>query len=457
MNKVSNAFRKALNIMYKIIPLAIGIICYYPQYAVNGGSNYPLCDAFFSALKLYSGSIECGLNSSGLLQLARFMALAAALSILIGVFNKLQDIITMINVYMPSSTVVYGDSECAEHLYNDLPRHIRIRGGNRMIKHASRYVIMFSDDDSTLSFYNRNYDILAGKRVYLQLENISRQNIQDPTVSVFSPSENCARSYWKSYPVERSEKIAIIGFGSVGQDILSYGLQINLIDPQQHFEYHVYGDGRQFRREHISLGEMMPDSIVFHDDGITNYEELRDFDRLIICGSESENLLTVSRLMEFVPGCPALDVYAPGGDLMSKLFGNDRLRWFGRAEDTASAEVVLNEKCYEAARRQHEAYASKYGGVSWQELDSFKRYSNVSSSDFEFTIDRLIKKGVPAETIAELEHIRWCRYHYLNNWKYGEQRNDKMRIHNCLVPYSQLSEEEKQKDADAIRSRKKEQ
>ena len=61
------------------------------------------------------------------------------------------------------------------------------------------------------------------------------------------------------------------------------------------------------------------------------------------------------------------------------------------------------------------------------------------------------------EKLAELEHIRWCRYHYLNNWHYGIPENGKTkdlekRIHCDLVPYSDLNEEAKERDRDNIRT-----
>ena len=60
------------------------------------------------------------------------------------------------------------------------------------------------------------------------------------------------------------------------------------------------------------------------------------------------------------------------------------------------------------------------------------------------------------ELLSELEHIRWCRYHYLNNWSYGVpeggKNKDKIRrIHTDLLPYGELSEEDKEKDRENIR------
>ena len=55
------------------------------------------------------------------------------------------------------------------------------------------------------------------------------------------------------------------------------------------------------------------------------------------------------------------------------------------------------------------------------------------------------------ELLAELEHNRWCSYHYLNNWRCGEPADGKRkdtvrRIHRDLIWYRDLPESEKEKD-----------
>lgn len=53
--------------------------------------------------------------------------------------------------------------------------------------------------------------------------------------------------------------------------------------------------------------------------------------------------------------------------------------------------------------------------------------------------------------LQEIEHLRWMRFHYLYNWRYAEKRDDTLRLHNCLVPYDELSDYDKVKDADAYK------
>ena len=279
---------RVLSVLYKILPLFIGIYCYFPVFAEQECA-YPFLDAVYSAIKLYSGSTESGIEVGGLLQIARFMALAATLNILINGLNKMTDVVNRMKLLNSSATVVYGDSVYAGYLYEKLEAGQRIRGEEKFVDRAERYVLMFSSDTRNLSFYNQNYELLKDKNVYIMLEDIARQNIENPRITVFSIPENCARQYWKDHPADHSEKVAIIGFGNVGKNILLYGLQMNIIDPGQRFAYHIYGNGTEFRREHTELARMEPDEIVFHDDGVYEFTEMEEFDRIIICGGKDAN------------------------------------------------------------------------------------------------------------------------------------------------------------------------
>lgn len=51
-----------------------------------------------------------------------------------------------------------------------------------------------------------------------------------------------------------------------------------------------------------------------------------------------------------------------------------------------------------------------------------------------------------AENIAKNVHEVWSAGRMMDGWTYGEERNDARRQHPCLVPYEELSEEEKEYD-----------
>lgn len=50
------------------------------------------------------------------------------------------------------------------------------------------------------------------------------------------------------------------------------------------------------------------------------------------------------------------------------------------------------------------------------------------------------------EKIAENVHDIWAQGRIREGWTYGESRNDALKTTPCLVPYSELSDAEKQYD-----------
>lgn len=80
--------------------------------------------------------------------------------------------------------------------------------------------------------------------------------------------------------------------------------------------------------------------------------------------------------------------------------------------------------------------------------------SNIASADYH-EIRLMIMKADNSyeinDSISELEHIRWCRFHYLNHWKYGGTKDTGRRIHPCLLPFSGLNKDDKSKDAEGIK------
>jgi ryanodine receptor 2 len=51
-----------------------------------------------------------------------------------------------------------------------------------------------------------------------------------------------------------------------------------------------------------------------------------------------------------------------------------------------------------------------------------------------------------AEEMAKNVHEVWAETRIRQGWRYGRQRDDEKKTHPCLVPYSELPEEEKEYD-----------
>ena len=50
------------------------------------------------------------------------------------------------------------------------------------------------------------------------------------------------------------------------------------------------------------------------------------------------------------------------------------------------------------------------------------------------------------EEFAEAVHDEWAEERRRTGWRYGAQRDDLNRLHPCLVPYDELSEDEREVD-----------
>lgn len=55
------------------------------------------------------------------------------------------------------------------------------------------------------------------------------------------------------------------------------------------------------------------------------------------------------------------------------------------------------------------------------------------------------------ETMAEMEHGRWSVHKLVNGWRWGANKDDKLRTHPDLIPWSLLSEEDRDKDRNFAR------
>ena len=54
--------------------------------------------------------------------------------------------------------------------------------------------------------------------------------------------------------------------------------------------------------------------------------------------------------------------------------------------------------------------------------------------------------------MREIEHLRWMRYHYLQNWDYAPKRDKERRFHNLLVDFGDLEYREQVKDDDTYQT-----
>lgn len=178
-------------------------------------------------------------------------------------------------------------------------------------------------------------------------------------------------------------------------------------------------------------------------------------------------------------------------DVNDKGARKEHLVIFGMMEQICSAEAIFKDELMKVAQLCHARwkYQDSVASVDfvhfleeeiqtpafkreWHQLSVFLKYSNVTQADHISTKVRILfgdevdvnspyigTRFIEAyqalsndekERLSEIEHLRWLRYYYLNNWIYGEKRNVFLRKHEDLMPYDKLSREEQLKDADTF-------
>lgn len=121
---------------------------------------------------------------------------------------------------------------------------------------------------------------------------------------------------------------------------------------------------------------------------------------------------------------------------------NERLA--GQTPETNSSMVSWNElpnRLKDSNTRQAENI--------WKMLHKIHCTIALSSGDreplFAFTDNEV-------ELLAEMEHERWVDERVKKGWVYVGNRDDVQKIHDCIIPWADLSEMQKMKDRNAVRA-----
>ena len=163
-----------------------------------------------------------------------------------------------------------------------------------------------------------------------------------------------------------------------------------------------------------------------------------------------------------------------GGALFDTLDG--RLRLVDVSAEGCDPALIENGLTEQLARACHQYYLTTTLGagalpgssrslVAWEELDDEYREACRSQivdvgrklamigcliSPRHADAPQFVFQPSELEFLAELEHERWTADRLRTGWTWGPRRDDAARAHPSLVPWSELSEGERDKDRAAI-------
>ncbi len=452
-----------------VLPFVLGMIGF-----ILAGENLP--DAMYGALNLYV--INTYLDEKNIcIELARWLAPLASVSglmlVIKGAWQRVKEFFR--GLRKDSVTVYCDDEETGMVLLKQLKHGILSTDGR--LRRTPEQILLFKNDMDNLNFYRRNKEFFDKKRVYMKLEKVDSFLLKKNSVRFFDLEELVARQYWLTHSLQEHcrdnslyMKIAIVGFDSMGQKILNYGRLNNIYALNQCIEYHVWGESSLYQSSYDDTQMQNADRIIFHGGAWQeDMDKLVQMDRIII--TERDNLRLLQELL-YVCNDKEIHYYCEGEALLENVFGAEGLKSFGQRAKVLTVNNIKGDETYRFAKQINYQYYCLYGGEPvdqknrekrmeelWEELDGFTKGSNIAAADYHEIRRRMLLKAAgekyDMEALSELEHIRWCRYHYLNHWKYGVPENGKSKdvyrkIHKCLVPYAELSQEDKEKDTETV-------
>lgn len=223
--KKNNILRKYAIYLFIPLPAVLGMI----GFRLEGEDFW---NAAFSCLTMYL--IEYGDPTSSVwIQLARWLAPLATASGLTLVFASVSRFAKRIYAgFSKKSVAVFGEETEKQMLLEELgARGISMEDS---ALRAGRYILVGSEEEN-LDFYRQNREEFGEKDVYLKCRALPEQVSSDPKLHLFSPEETSARIFWKEHcPYALSKewnhhlKIAILGFGGIGKELIIQGLQYNI-------------------------------------------------------------------------------------------------------------------------------------------------------------------------------------------------------------------------------------
>ncbi len=319
------------------------------------------------------------------------------------------------------------------------------------------------------------------------------------------------RLYVRRHSSAPDQRVVLIGFGRYGQALLKQALLINLFVDQANMEYHIFGDSEAYRRQHPGLkgfaavNESQPgkDAIFFHaEPWQESLPLLLSADRILLADdAEENNLLALAHLRENnaavhvhlrLSDLRLVEAFWPGRRVAEYDYNAD-ICVFGTDQSLYTRRIVMDEALILAARCINAKYMRRAAkgrcaschypdtlaecaqhcdalDADWQSLSHFLQEANLLQADhIPVKLRQMLKQDceLSAQTLADyalryeqvqreggmkpffaLEHERWMRHHYYYNWSYAPDRDDAHLRHPLMVPYDDLPEIQKPKDAD---------
>ena len=417
----------------------------------------PLLQAVYAGLCLY-GMGQKELPPNVLVEIARWLAPLVSASAVVAAAKSIRRYLHDASARLSAESVgIHGPKAEKEAMLKALG-HRGIDMEDKPVK-ADKYLLLGDEMDSLEYFHTYLED--TDRDVFLQSKSLSSRSVAKPNLYLFCPEETAARLFWEQYPlypISRENnhhiRVAMIGFGSLGRELLLYGLQNHIFAPNQRISYDIWGEENGFTNIYYQLPRIS-DPVVFHTEPWHTSLETLDEAHMIIVAEQQDQLALLRDLTLALWNKPlhVMSVQPEGMELLSNL-----LISFNWKTMAMKPEHIFNEERLNYAKRVNMLYYDRYSLPNetnahadqlWTRTNSFSRDALLNTTEYHRIQRQLLKDNIltedTIELLAELDHTNWCRRHYLNNWEWGVPQNGRSkdmekRIHLALLPYKDLDD-----------------
>lgn len=519
-------------LIFLLIPCIFAPPAYLYYYiGIKGYGAWSLLYALFSTLRMYTLCFDVPLADLHaaepafalwaiiFLEISRWAGVA-----IVGTFflTLMRTLSTRLRAFITArrrdAIAVHGSPRYKAILKKALGGHVIVSNTPETFR-ARRHILAFDSNRELIDFLNANYSqfppVTEGSDagIYLCVQGSVPSRHGETGFIINNIPEDCARLYWRNHYVRRygkaqESRIAIIGFGAVGQALLTQALMVNVFPGDQApMRYFVYGDAGTYAGLHPGIAQFTAaqpapgmDQLVFSEKPWQqDMATLLSCDRIILADDAQErNIEALGALGEMNPQMP-IHLYAHDSQMIVAMFSDLRIGTpdaqvtvFGTDETLFTREAILEEQLLLGAKMIHAQYMKTSGAdacaqcsetscracavscphfkANWRRESTYAKLSSLYAADhLDVKLRSVLERdcAVSAETIAayraalggihdarkeslmETEHRRWMRRMYLSGWTYAPTRDNSARQHPLLLPYDQLSKAQQFKDWDA--------
>lgn len=392
-----------------------------------------------------------------------------------------------IDEYMKKASVLVGDATNEQLL-------------KKLNLQKKKYVVVsVSSDIMNLEIVSKIISFAPNSKIYAHIEDRNLRHfhkegglLQGSNIKIYSYYEDTSRALFAEHDIDGKSNdiinsteafsVAIVGNTILAYEVISQACIMSQLPNENKFKIYCIDKNPKEFKQSVDLSYTEIDKIpnvnldylqldcnskefytqeLWHQNNLTN---------VILCFEEEQqnldiaaNLANITYIDQIVDEDLKTKVlvamfndysFSQKLKLSTNTFKNFEV--FGQRDEICDRKYLIDERRDKKAIATNEVYnqsITENKRQSWQQRSYHEKESNRASADHIKIKQKYVgidSSNEATELLAKCEHNRWNTYHFLNGWKYAAKTKKVKKLHNCLLPYNELSEDIKDYDREMI-------